>query len=179
MKKRKDRTPFYLLIVALLLAGLAYRIGGFDLVWAGMRSGGMVLVSVIPLLVAAFLVAGLTQTLVTKEFVSRWLGAASGWRGIALACLGGALIPGGPYAYYPIAAVLFQAGAGIGVMVAFITAKNLWSVSRLPVEFALLGPELTLTRFAATFLIPPLLGALTEYLFGRFSDRIRQGSKTA
>jgi uncharacterized membrane protein YraQ (UPF0718 family) len=132
------------------------------------------LLSVVPLLVAAFLVAGLTQVLVTQEFVQRWLGASAGWRGILLACLGGALMPGGPYAYYPIAAVLLRSGASLGVLVAFVTAKNLWSLTRLPLEFALLGPYLTLVRFAATLLIPPLLGLLAELLFGRRVEQIRE-----
>ena len=59
-------------------------------------------------------------------------GSRLGWKGIGLACLAGAMIPGGPYVYYPIAAVMLHNGAGLGVLVAFVVAKNLWSVSRLP-----------------------------------------------
>ena len=83
-------------------------------------------------------------------------------------------MPGGPYVYYPIAAALLQAGAGLGVLVAFITAKNLWTVTRLPLEFALLGPRLTIVRFVVTLLIPPLLGLLAELFFGRQVERIRE-----
>jgi uncharacterized membrane protein YraQ (UPF0718 family) len=113
--------------------------------------------------------------LLTREVITAWLGAESGWRGILVGSLAGALMPGGPYVYYPIAAVLFQSGAGIGVLVAFVTAKNLWSVTRLPLELALLGPELTAIRFAATLVFPPVLGALAEALAGGYSDRIREG----
>jgi uncharacterized membrane protein YraQ (UPF0718 family) len=88
--------------------------------------------------------------------------------------LGGALIPGGPYVYYPIAAALLHTGAGLGVLVAFITAKNLWAISRIPLEFALLGPQLTLIRFAVTLIIPPLLGVLAEMLLGPQVERIRE-----
>lgn len=172
----KDKTPRYLTVVVLALAIFSYTQGGPSLVADGVVSGVKVLWSVLPLLVAAFLVAGLTQVLVTRDFVTRWLGSASGWRGIVLGCLAGAFIPGGPYAYYPIAAVIFQAGAGIGVMVAFIAAKNLWSLSRVPLEFALLGPELTLVRIASTLVVPPLLGWVAEKLFGRFVESIRLGS---
>jgi uncharacterized membrane protein YraQ (UPF0718 family) len=132
---------------------------------------------VIPLLIAAFLTAGLIQTLVSKEMVTKWLGAQSGWKGILIACIGGALIPGGPYVYYPIAGVLLQTGAGLGVLVSFVAAKNLWSVSRIPMEIALLGTELTFTRFAITFIVPPIMGFLAETLFGRYLDRVREGAK--
>lgn len=174
----RDRIPIFLALVALALAGLAWRQGGVALVLAGLMAGGETLFSVTILLLAAFLVAGLIQVLVTREMVTRWLGAGAGWRGILLACLGGALMPGGPYVYYPIAAALMNAGASLGVLVAFVTAKNLWTLSRLPLEFALLGPNLTVIRFAITLVMPPLLGFAAEALFGGWMERIRQGAPT-
>jgi uncharacterized membrane protein YraQ (UPF0718 family) len=174
MLMRKNLIPILLALVALVLAGLTWWRGGSALALAGLIEGGETLLSVVPLLIAAFLIAGLIQALVTRETVTRWLGAGAGWRGIALACLGGALIPGGPYVYYPIAAALLNAGAGLGVLVAFVTAKNLWSLSRLPMEFALLGPRLTVIRFVATLLLPPVLGFLAELLFGQQTERIRE-----
>ncbi len=172
-----DRTTSFLIIVALALAGLAWVRGGGTLVLKGIELGAGTLLSVTPLLIAAFLVAGLTQVLISKEMVERWLSASAGWRGILLACFAGALIPGGPYVYYPIAGSLLTSGAGLGVLVAFITAKNLWSISRLPYEFALLGPELTLTRYVFTLIFPPLLGFLAEALFGRNIDILRAAVK--
>jgi uncharacterized membrane protein YraQ (UPF0718 family) len=172
---KRDTTPLLLALIAFILFGIAWGKGGWPMAIGGLKSSGNLLLEVAPLLIAAFLVAGLVQSLVDKDMVTRWLGAESGWRGIALACLGGALIPGGPYVYYPIAGVLLNTGAGLGVLVAFITAKNLWSISRIPMELALLGPDLTLVRCALTFVIPPILGFLAEALFGRYTERIREG----
>ncbi len=173
-KRRVDLTPYFLALIVMVLGWVAWRQGGTDLVVDGLASGGRILTSVIPLLAAAFLTAGLIQSLVSKDVVTRWLGAGSGWRGLALACLGGALIPGGPYVYYPIAGALLNTGAGVGVLVAFITAKNLWSISRIPLEIALLGPDLTFIRYGITFVIPPLLGFLAEFFFGSSLERIRE-----
>ncbi len=175
MRTRKvDWTTIFLGGIALILAFLAWRRGGADLALTGLHLAGETLLSVTPLLLAAFLVAGLTQVLVSRQMVERWLSASAGWRGILLACLGGALIPGGPYVYYPIAGSLLKSGAGLGVLVAFITAKNLWSVTRLPYEFALLGPTLTLLRVGFTFIVPPLLGLAAETFFGRMIGHIRE-----
>lgn len=170
----KQWTLVLLTLVAGLLAGLAFREGGFEAVAKGLQSGAATLGSVTLLLVAAFIIAGLAQVLISQEVIDRWLSARSGWRGILLACLGGALIPGGPYVYYPIAGALLQSGAGLGVLIAFVTAKNLWSLTRLPLEFALLGPRLTIIRFTLTFIVPPLLGFAGEGLFGRYLPRIRE-----
>ena len=176
-KSKRDLTPYFLALVATLLSGLAWLRGGMQMAIEGLTSGGNILLSAVPLLIAAFLTAGLVQALVSEDTVSRWLGAESGWRGLLLACLGGALIPGGPYVYYPIAGALLNTGAGIGVLVAFVSAKNLWSVSRIPMEVALLGPDLTLIRYGITFLIPPLIGYVAELLFGKSVERIRGGMK--
>ncbi len=170
----RDWTNNILLIVAAGLAGIAWYQGGLARVLQGLMVGARVLWSILPVLVPAFLVAGLVQALLRKETVQRWLGAESGWRGIALACIAGALMPGGPYAYYPVAAVLLKSGAGLGVLVAFVTAKNVWSLTRLPLELALLGPHLTLVRLAVTWFVPPLMGLLADALFGPFVNRIRE-----
>jgi uncharacterized membrane protein YraQ (UPF0718 family) len=175
----RDKTPIILGLAAVALAVVLWVDRGPIAIWEGVLNGSAVLWSVIPLLIAAFLVAGLTQVLVTEEFVKQWLGAAAGWKGILLACLAGALIPGGPYVYYPIAAVLLQNGAGLGVLVSFVVAKNLWSVSRLPLEVALLGAELTFIRFAITFIIPPLVGFMAQAVFGRYLETIRREAPTA
>lgn len=170
----RDKTPVILLLVLLILIVYTGIQMGWKSVPEGFISGGRVLLQVVPLLIAAFLVAGMTQVLVTKEFVTRWLGSQTGWRGIGLACLAGAIIPGGPYVYYPVTAVMLHNGAGLGVLVAFISAKNLWSVSRLPYEIALIGLEFTVSRFLLTLIFPPLIGILSEAFFGRFLTRIRE-----
>lgn len=173
-KRGPDWTTIGLAAVATGLAAVAWRQGGVDRALDGLRRGALALWRVIPLLLAAFTIAGLTQALVTREGVERWLGSASGWRGILLACAGGALIPGGPYVYYPIAAALLQAGASLGALVAFVTAKNMWSLSRLPLEFALLGSHLTLIRLGLSLAIPPLVGFFAQALFGRHIEDIRE-----
>lgn len=170
----KDLTTWILAAVAIAVAALAWLQGGPDMALAGLVSGGNTLLSVVPLLLAAFLIAGLIRALVSEDMVHRWLGSTSGWRGIALGCLAGALIPGGPYVYYPIAAALLGTGASLGVLVAFVTAKNLYSVTRLPLEFGLLGPRLTLIRVAVTLVFPPLLGFIAERIFGGSIEHIRK-----
>lgn len=169
----RDKINILLIIVLIGLGALLVIQGGVPKLLDGFLSGLKTFGRVALLLVAAFLVAGLTQVLVTKELVTRWLGKESGWKGIGLACLAGALIPGGPYVYYPIAAVIMKNGAGIGVLMAFIAAKNLWSISRLPYEIALIGLDFTLQRFLITLIFPPLLGWLSEILFGNYMETIR------
>ncbi|UCH35045.1 MAG: permease [Armatimonadota bacterium] len=132
---------------------------------SGGLGGARNFVTILPLLALSFAIAGLVQAWVPREVISRWLGAQSGLRGIGIGCLMGAVTPGGPYISFPIVAAIYKAGAGIGTVVAFVTAWSLWAVARLPLELALIGPEVTLKRIAATAVFPPLAGLLARVLF--------------
>ena len=162
-------------IAALLLAVMAFVQAG----WAGLAEGfvlgGKMLVLTIPLLVLAFATAGLISVLTSKETVSRWMGREAGWKGIFLGALAGAIVPGGPYIYFPLAATFLVSGAEIGTVISFIVSKNLWTISRLPMEVALLGPEITFIRYIITFVFPILLGVAANALFSRFTEKIRDG----
>lgn len=157
-----------------LLGVLAVARGGPGALLAGAERGGQTFLELIPLLVLAFACAGLIPVVVSRATISRWLGKEAGFKGILIGCLAGALMPGGPFIFYPVAASLMAAGAEIGTVIAFVTAKNLWSASRLPLELALLGPGLTFTRFAITLVIPPVAGLLANLLFGGHTERMRQ-----
>ena len=152
--------------LALLLVLVGYVRGQGEHIH-GLRAAAVMTLQVLPLLLFAFVAAGMVQHLLPSELVSRWVGAESGLRGIVIGTLAGALTPGGPYVSLPIVAGLLKTGAGIGTMVAFLTAWSLWAVSRLPMEVGILGWKFTLIRLACTFFFPPIAGWLAHILFGK------------
>ena len=123
---------------------------------SGMRSALNMTVEILPLLVFAFIVAGMVRVLLPREVLSKWVGAESGIRGILIGTVVGASAPGGPYVSLPIAAGLLRAGASVRTMVAFLTGWSLWAVSRLPMELGILGWRFTLIRIASNFSSHPL-----------------------
>jgi len=124
---------------------------------------------ILPLLLFAFIVAGMIQVLLPKDLVARWVGTESGVRGLLIGTVAGALAPGGPYVSLPIAAGLLKAGAGVGTMVAFLTGWSLWALNRIPMDVGILGWKLTLIRFVCTFFFPPVAGLLAHALFSKIS----------
>ena len=102
------------------------------------------------------------DTIDFKDLIGRWLGAQAGFKGVLIGCVIGGLVPGAPYAVFPLVATLYQAGAGVGAVVGFVSAWSLWSVSRLPVEMALIAPKPALVRYGITFVVPPLAGLLAN-----------------
>jgi len=151
-------------VIAIVLLVIVYQRGGGEHI-LGLKLAGNLLLQIIPILIFAFIIAGMIQVLVPTEMISRWVGAESGFRGILIGTAIGGFMPGGPYVSLPIAAGLLRAGAGIGTMVALITAWSLLAVSRLPIEIGLIGWKFTLIRLACVFFFPPIAGLIANKFF--------------
>lgn len=159
--RRMDPTTLVLAVLAVILLAIAFW-RGRDLPLAGLKEAGLTLWRNLAILLLGFVIAGLVQVLIPKELITRWLGSEAGGKGILIACVAGGLVPGSPYAVFPVIAGLYQAGASMGAVVSFISAWALWSVSRLPVEIALIDPRPALVRYAVTFVVPPIAGLLAQ-----------------
>lgn len=151
-------------VLALILVLVGYY-KGEDQHISGLKSAFTMTVEIFPLLIFALIIAGMIQVLLPEEFVTRWVGAESGLRGILVGTVAGGFAPGGPFVSLPIAAGLLRAGASVGTMVAFLTGWSLWAVSRLVLEVGILGWKFTLIRVASTFFLPPVAGIIAQALF--------------
>jgi uncharacterized membrane protein YraQ (UPF0718 family) len=134
----------------------------------GILIGATSLLNYIPLLILAFIAAGLVQVVIPAHVVNTWLGPEAGWRGILIGTVAGGLIPGGPYVSFPLIASVYRSGAGLGTVVALVTSWALLNPSKLPFELALLGPRFTLARISLVVFLPPLSGFLAQLLFASF-----------
>lgn len=121
-------------------------------------------IEILPLLIFAFVVAGMLQALLPKELLLKWVGTESGVRGILIGTIAGACAPGGPYISLPIAAGFLRLGASIGTMVAFLTGWSLWAFARLPMEIGIMGWKFTLIRFLSVLFFPPIAGLIAQAL---------------
>lgn len=164
--KRKSQMLIPTIIMA-ILAGILFTISsvkGDGQNIAGLKIGYNLLIQVLPLLLFAFILAGLIQTMLPKDMLSKWIGTESGIRGIIIGTIAGGITPGGPYVSLPIVAGLVNSGASVGTMVAFLTSWSLWAVARLPMEVGILGWKFTLLRLASTFIFPPIAGVIANLL---------------
>lgn len=167
------KTVTGLAIISAILILTAYLQGGLSLVSEGFFAGGKTLINLIPLLVVAFVVAGLVSILIPKDLVSGYLGKEAGWKGPFLGTILGALVPGGPFFFYPLMATLIVSGANVGTMISFVAAKTLWNITRIPIEIAFVGVEITVIRFVVTFAIPVLAGCAVNLFIPGYTAKIR------
>jgi uncharacterized membrane protein YraQ (UPF0718 family) len=150
--------------MAAVMVVIAFRRGDGTLA-AGLQSGGRTFISVLPLLLSVFVIVGLASFLVPRELIARWLGESAGLRGILLGTALGALSPPSVFVAFPLGATMYQAGAGIGAVVAYLSAWALFSIFRLPLEYSFLGAHLLGVRILATVAVPPLAGIVANFFF--------------
>ena len=151
-------------VIAVALLYIGYQRGGGEHV-VGLKSAGNLLVQILPLLIFAFIVAGMMQALIPRELIAKWVGVESGLRGILIGSVLGGLMPGGPMTSLPVAAGLLRVGASIGTMVAFLTGWSLLAFTRLPMEIGIMGWKFALIRLACVFFFPPIAGLIASKLF--------------
>ncbi len=112
-------------------------------------------------LVVIFLV-GFLLAILNAETISKIIGAESGWFGVIMAGMIGAitLIPG--FVAFPTAALLLENGAGYIQIAAFISTLMMVGVVTIPVEIKYFGKKLTLLRntlaFLFSFLVAFIIG---------------------
>lgn len=156
-------------ILAAVLVYIGYKNGEGQHV-VGLNNAWKMTLQVLPLVVMALIVAGMSQALIPQAGMTKWIGGESGMKGIMIGTVAGSLAPGGPFVSMPIALGMLKAGAGVGTMVAFLTSWSLMSLIRLPLEVGILGWKLTLMRLSCSFFIPPLTGLLAQTLYGNVQN---------
>ena len=65
-------------VIAVVLLVMGYQKGGGEHI-LGLKSAGNILLQIVPLLIFAFIVAGMIQVLIPHELISKWIGAESGF----------------------------------------------------------------------------------------------------
>jgi uncharacterized membrane protein YraQ (UPF0718 family) len=153
------------LIVTLLLYGilgtlmiLAWRKGGGMLRLAAFETQGEFL-RLMPRLMVGVIGSGFIARALPQDIVIAWLGPASGNPGILIACLAGALTPGGPVVGFAIGAAALKAGAGMPQIMAFVTAWSLYTLNRVLIWELPIMPRQFVWMRAVISLLFPLLAA--------------------
>ncbi|OGO21662.1 MAG: hypothetical protein A2Z28_08560 [Chloroflexi bacterium RBG_16_51_9] len=148
--------PILLLLIAVVAAFLK---GGVQLTWQGLVQTGRLLETVWLRLPLGFALGGLIQVLVPRAVIARWLGPASGAKGILIGSYTGIVMAGAPYVMLPVVASLYLAGAGAGPIIALLTGQALLGIQNLIVwQIPFLGVGLPLSKYIVCLFIVPLVG---------------------
>ncbi len=122
--------------------------------------------NILPQFLVVLLIVGVLLAVLNAEVISKIIGADSGWFGVILAALVGAitLIPG--FVAFPTAAMLLQSGAGYMQIGAFISTLMMVGVVTIPVEIKYFGKRLTVLRNIFAFVFSFLVAAIIRLVVG-------------
>ncbi len=125
-------------------------------------------IKIFPALLGILILVGVLLAVFDADFITKIIGEESGWFGVLLSALVGAitLIPG--FIAFPTASVLLDNGAGYMQIGAFISALMMVGVATAPMEVEYFGKRLTLIRnlmgfvfsFIVAFVIGKVVGGL-------------------
>lgn len=121
------------------------------------------LIAVLPFLAIGFFLSGLIHEFVPSQWVERHLGGR-GMRSIAKASLVGTVLPICCFGSLPLAVSLYQKGARLGPVLAFLVTTPATSVSALLVCYALLGAKFTVFIFFAVIAVGLIMGLIGNRL---------------
>lgn len=118
--------------------------------------------NILPEFLVVILFVGILLAVINPEMISKIIGSDSGWFGVVLAAIVGAvtLIPG--FVAFPTAAMLLQGGAGYMQIGAFVSTLMMVGVVTMPVEIKYFGKKLTIYRNALAF----IFSFIVAYIIG-------------
>jgi uncharacterized membrane protein YraQ (UPF0718 family) len=151
--------------LALIASAIAFHRG---VARQGIAETGKLLVQMGPVLLPAFVLAGMMTALVSPETITQWLGREAGLRGLLVGTAAGALTPGGPFIAFPLLAVLLKGGASVGAVTAYLSAWALLGLHRVVAfEIPILGWRFVAIRLAVSLAAPPIIGFFAQLLATR------------
>lgn len=119
--------------------------------------------NILPEFLGVIMLVGILLAIFNADLISQIIGTQSGWLGVLLSGIVGAitLIPG--FIAFPTAKLLLDGGAGYMQIGAFISSLMMVGVATAPVEIKYFGKRLTIIRNGLAF----LFSFLVAYIIGK------------
>jgi hypothetical protein len=151
------------LVVGVLAFIAAMR--GRKLLNDGTRAGTMEFLLLLPRIGIGVVGSGFVAEALPNEWVAPWLGPQSGFLGVVIATIGGALTPGGPVVGFSIGAAALKSGAGAPQVIAYTTAWALYAIHRLVIwEVPMMPARIVWLRAMVSLPLPFMAAALAILL---------------
>ena len=122
--------------------------------------------NILPLLLGVIFMVGILIAVLNTQVISKLIGSNSGFSGVAISSIVGAitLIPG--FIAFPTAALLLENGAGYMQIAAFISSLMMVGIVTLPMEFKYFGKKISIVRnilaFLFSFLVAFVISKIME-----------------
>jgi uncharacterized membrane protein YraQ (UPF0718 family) len=122
--------------------------------------------NILPQFLGVLVLVGILLSFFDANTISRILGDRSGWWGVVIAGVVGAITLIPAFVAFPTAALLLKNGAGLMQMGAFISTLMMVGVVTLPVEIKYFGKKIPIYRnllaFLFSFIVAWVIGVVAK-----------------
>ena len=161
-KQKKNKKSGLFLLAGIILAAVILLILFPENRSPSIQASYNLLKELIFILPAVMILMGLFSVWVSKEMVIKYMGHASGIKGLGLALFVG-MMPTGPlYIAFPMASMLLKKGARVANIIIFLSA---WACIKLPqelVELRFMGFKFMIIRLSFTIVMVVVMGLIIE-----------------
>ncbi len=132
---------------------------GDDSFKKGLTRGLEQFIIIIPRMICALIAAEFLAMLIPAEVISQFLGDEAGLIAVLIGSLTGMIVPSGPVISFSIAATMYNAGASVPAVIAFLTAWSIFTGHRILIyEIPLVGLSFFRIRVISVLALPVLAG---------------------
>lgn len=133
-------------------------------------------IAMLKILPCAFILIGLFEVWIKKETIEKHLGIGSGIRAYFWSILLAGTTVGGLYVAFPVAYTLYNKGAKLGMIFAYIAASAICRVPMTIFEASFMGIKFSMIRLAVSVPLVIVSSMLLGDYFERKGYRIKQGT---
>ncbi|MEX0603590.1 MAG: permease [Marinobacter sp.] len=163
-----DRSTLFFIVLALVAGGALWWLQGEEAFEIAATSSGVLVLLIAPIILIAMIISCYVRELIPTAVIERWLGSESGLRGLAVAVLGGAVTPGGPFAAFPLVVGFYRSGASFEICVAYLTSWAVLGLNRVLIwELPFLGFDFVLLRLLISLPLPVIAWMLAKFVTRR------------
>lgn len=120
--------------------------------------------NILPEFLVVILFVGVLLALIQPETISNIIGEKSGFMGVILSSVIGAITLIPAFVAFPMASLLLEGGAGYMQIGAFVSSLMMVGIVTIPVEIKYFGKKVTMIRnglaFGFSFVVAILIGAV-------------------
>ncbi len=139
--------------------------------WTSAKHGATTVLHLATLIVAALFLSSAIGQLLPEDRLSEMLGASAGVREVVAAGLVAGLLPGGPYATYPVIQRVQESGAGTPAVLTMLLGYGLIGIGRVPYGLVFFTPNIVGLRLLAAGTAAVVVGVVLFAVGGVLRDR--------
>lgn len=122
--------------------------------------------NILPQMLGMITFVGLIVAILNPETISNIIGGSSGWFGVIISAILGSVTLMPAFIAFPLAAILYENGAGYMQLSAFVSTLTMVGLITFPIEIKFFGKKFTILRNTLAFFLAFIMAFIIGKVVG-------------